>query len=131
MSGTLRASDLPLVSAGAVAGALARWGLGDLVPDDAGFPWTTLLINVVGAFALGLLPLLVPEDHRLTLLLGPGLLGGFTTVSTFAEQARTLAADGDFVLAGFYVTVTLLAGMAAALLGRRLSRSAEPADALT
>ncbi len=131
MSRSLRPGDLLLVSLGAAAGALARWGLGVLVPDGAGFPWTTLTINVVGAFALALLPLIIRQEHPVTLLLGPGLLGGFTTVSTYTEQVRALAAGGEFLIAGLYVAVTLVAGVAAAQLGWHLSRLPEPMDALT
>lgn len=112
-------------------GAVLRWGLGELTPDWSGFPWTTFAINVAGCLALGLLPLVVPQDHHLTLLLGPGLLGGFTTVSTYVDQARALAADGDLVLACVYVAGTLAAALVAALLGRRTAHRPEPADALT
>jgi CrcB protein len=66
-----------------------------------------------------------------TVLLGPGLLGGFTTVSTYADQARTLTADGDLGLAGIYVVGTLAAALGSALVGRRLSHRPEPEDALT
>ena len=127
----LRGRDLALVAAGAAVGAVLRWSLGEAVPDGSGFPWTTLAINVVGAFALGALPLLVRREHRATLLLGPGLLGGFTTVSTYADQARTLAAAGDAVLAGAYLAGTLVAALLAACAGRRLSHRPEPEDALT
>lgn len=127
----LRGRDLVLVAVGAAVGAVLRWSLGEAVPDGSGFPWTTLGINVVGAFALGALPLLVRREHRATLLLGPGLLGGFTTVSTYADQARTLAAAGDAVHAGAYLGGTLLAALLAACAGRRLSHRPEPEDALT
>jgi fluoride exporter len=128
---TLRAGDLALVAVGGAAGALLRWSLQTIAPDGTGFPWTTLAINVVGCLALGLLPLVVSRDHRATLLLGPGLLGGFTTVSTYADQARGLVADSSPGLAGAYVVTTLAAAMVAALVGRRLSHRPEPEDALT
>jgi fluoride exporter len=129
----LRPADLALVAVGAAAGAVLRWWVGTLVPDAGGFPWTTLAINVVGAFALGALPLLglVRHDHWATLLTGPGLLGGFTTVSTYADQARALAAGGHVVPAGLYVAGTLAAALLAAWAGRRLSHRPEPEDALT
>lgn len=131
MTQRLRAADLALVAAGGAAGAVLRWGFGELAPQGSGFPWTTYAINVAGCLALGLLPLVAPRDHRLTLLLGPGLLGGFTTVSTYADQARGLAADGDVALAGLYVIGTLAVALAAAVVGRRLARRPEPEDALT
>ncbi|MEO5664025.1 MAG: CrcB family protein [Nocardioides sp.] len=131
MTQRLRAADLALVAAGGASGAVLRWSFGELAPQGSGFPWTTFAINVAGCLALGLLPLVAPRDHRLTLLLGPGLLGGFTTVSTYADQARGLAADGDVALAGLYVIGTLAVALAAAVVGRRLARRPEPEDALT
>ena len=70
--------------------------LGDVVPDGSGFPWTTFAINVTGALALALLPVVAAVRRRpvLTAALGPGLLGGYTTLSTYAEQGRSLLADG-------------------------------------
>ena len=133
VSHRLRASDLALVALGAAVGAVLRWWLGALAPEETGFPWTTFGINVAGAFALGVLPALglVRHDHWATLLLGPGLLGGFTTVSTYADQARALAAGGHAVQAGLYVVGTLAAALLAAWAGRRLSHRPEPEDALT
>jgi CrcB protein len=97
---------LGAVAAGGAAGALLRWGAGELVPEGDGFPWTTLAVNVVGSLVLALLPMVV-EGPLVALALGPGLLGGFTTLSAYAEQARVLAADGRAGLAGTYVVVTL------------------------
>ncbi|WP_107705297.1 FluC/FEX family fluoride channel [Nocardioides allogilvus] len=131
MTQRLRAGDLALVAVGGAVGAVLRWGLGEVTPDGSGFPWTTFAINVAGCLALGLLPIAVARDHRLTLLLGPGLLGGFTTVSTYADQARGLTADGHAGLAGTYVVCTLAAALAAAAVGRRLAHRSEPEDALT
>ena len=131
MTHPLRGSDLVLVAVGGAVGAVLRWTLGTVTPDGSGFPWTTFAINVVGCLALGLLPLVDGRDHRVTLLLGPGVLGGFTTVSTYADQARALVAAGDLGLAGTYVGCTLGAGLGAAVLGRRLSHRPEPEDALT
>lgn len=127
----LRAGDLALVAVGGAVGAVLRWGLGELRPDGSGFPWTTFAINVAGCLALGLLPLVARRDHRVTLLLGPGLLGGFTTVSTYADQARALAEEGDLAMAGAYVTGTLVVALAAAFVGRWIAHRPEPVDALT
>lgn len=131
MTHPLRGRDLALVAAGASLGAVLRWGLGAVTADGSGFPWTTFAINVTGCLALGLLPLVAGGDHRVTVFLGPGLLGGFTTVSTYADQARALAAGDDPALAGLYVAGTLAAALGAALVGRLLSHRPEPEDALT
>jgi len=125
----LRAADLLLVAAGGAAGAAARHGI-DVAAGDTLFPWATLAINVVGAFALGVLPAFaaVGRSHRWSLLLGPGLLGGFTTVSAWAGQVRELAATGHAPLAGLHLAVTLGAGLLAAALGQRLAHRPEPEE---
>ena len=119
---SLHAADLLLVAAGGAAGALLRHGI-DVTAPATLFPWPTLAINVVGAFALGLLPAIaaVGGSRRLALALGPGLLGGFTTVSAWAGQVRELAASGHAVTAGLYLSVTLAAGLVAATLGQHLA----------
>ena len=100
---------------GGAVGALLRYWLGELVPDGSGFPWTTFGINVVGSFLLALLPAiaLVRRRREVAVALGPGLLGGFTTLSAYAEQGRGLLADGDAVLAATYLLGTLFACVAA------------------
>ena len=127
-----RAQDLALVALGAAVGAVARWGISHA---EAGvlFPWATLGINVAGAFLLGLLPVLpvVRHSHRATVLLGPGLLGGFTTVSSWSGQVTGLARDGHAGMAGTYLVGTVAAARVAARLGRRLAHRPEPEDALT
>lgn len=127
----LRSLDLLLVGAGGAVGALARSGVDSAAPD-AFFPWPTLAVNVVGAFLLGLLPALavVRRSRRVAVALGPGVLGGFTTVSALAGGVRDLADSGHVALAGLYLVVTLLAGLGAAAVGRRLSHRPEPLGAV-
>lgn len=126
-----RATDLALVAGGGAVGALARLGIESASPDSL-VPWPTLAINVIGAFLLGLLPALavVRRSRRAASALGPGLLGGFTTVSAWAGGVRDLADTGHVTLAGLYLAVTLAAGLAAAAAGRRLSHRPEPAGAV-
>ena len=127
----LRSVDLLLVAAGGAVGALARVGI-DTAASDSLFPWPTLAINVVGAFLLGLLPVLAAVRHsrRVAVALGPGVLGGFTTVSAWAGGVRELAAAGHVGVAGLYLAATLAAGLGAAALGRRMSHRPEPAGAV-
>lgn len=127
----LRGTDLLLVAAGGAAGAVLRHALDTVAPDTL-LPWPTLVVNVVGALALGLLPALavVRRSHGVAAALGPGLLGGFTTVSAWAGQVRELAGSGHAGLAGTYLVATLAAGLLAAALGRRISHRPEPEDAL-
>lgn len=113
---------LPLIALGGAIGALGRYGLGRAFPVGAGtFPTTTLCINVVGAFLLAvLLEALVRRgtpDHWLRLLVGIGVLGAFTTFSTFATELALLWRDGDELLAVAYAVVSMAAGCVAVLLG--------------
>jgi len=124
--GPLRAPALASVALGGAAGALLRHGLVEAFPDGHGsFPWTILAVNVLGCFLLGLLPGLGAVRRRplLVPLLGPGVLGGFTTLSTYSEQTRALLAGGHSVLAAAYVVgtlgVCLLAVAVAARIGAR------------
>lgn len=120
------APPLRLVAAASVGGALGallRWWLGELFPDGSGFPWTTLGINVSGSFALAALPALaaVRRSRVLAVGLGTGVLGGFTTLSTYSEQSRALLADGRTALAAAYLLGTLAACLVAVAVAHRLS----------
>jgi CrcB protein len=113
-----------LVALGGAAGAVLRYALSAAFPDGAGhFPWTVFAINVAGCGVLALLPALAVVRRRASLaaLLGPGVLGGFTTLSTYGEQSRALLAQGHALLAGCYVIGTLLAALLAVLAADRLS----------
>lgn len=113
---------LAAVAAGGAAGAALRWVCGEVVPDGDGLPATTLAVNVVGSLLLALLPALPAARRSATLqaALGPGLLGGFTTLSAASEQTRALLADGRADLALGYLLGTLAATLAAVALARRL-----------
>ena len=114
---------LVAVAVGGLLGALLRWGLGVLVPDAGSFPWTTVGINVSGSFVLATLPAfaVVRRHQVLPVFLGTGVLGGFTTLSTYAEQGRSLLADGRTVLALAYLLGTLVACLAAVRLAHHFS----------
>jgi fluoride exporter len=106
------------VALGGAVGALLRWSLGELVPDGTGFPWTTFGINLTGSIALAALPVLGAVRHRpwLAAGLGPGLLGGYTTLSSYAEETRVLLADGQTGTALAYLLGTLAACLVAVTL---------------
>jgi len=109
------------VAAGGALGAVLRYLLGEAFPDGSGFPWTTFGINVAGSLVLALLPAwaAVRRHREVAVALGPGLIGGFTTLSTYAEQGRGLMADGEPLLAGTYLVATLAACLTAVALASR------------
>lgn len=112
-------------------GAGARYGLGLAFPDSAtGFPWTTFGINVSGSAVLAVLPAVSAVRRRLYLppLLGTGVLGGFTTLSTNVDQSRALLASGRVGTAAAYLVGTLAAGLLAVALADRLSTMAARAQ---
>jgi CrcB protein len=111
------------VALGGALGAVLRWALGDAVPDGAGFPWTTFAINVSGSLVLAGLPALAAVRRRrvLAAALGPGLLGGYTTLSAYSEQTRALLADGRGATALLYLLGTLAACLVAVAAASRLS----------
>jgi CrcB protein len=124
---------LSLVAAaalGGVLGALLRWSLGELVPQGTGFPWTTLAINVSGSFLLALLPAAawVRRHATLPVFLGTGVLGGYTTLSTYAEQGRELLAAGDRAEALGYLAGTLLACVLAVRMAHHWSTRAQQVE---
>jgi len=114
-------------AAGGVLGALARWAVGLAAPTAPGaFPWATLGINVLGSLLMGVVVALVverPGAHPLLRpFLGVGVLGGFTTFSTFAVDAEALLAGGHRTTALLYLVGTAVAAVAATALGLWLTR---------
>jgi CrcB protein len=103
------------VAVGGAVGSLLRWTCGEVVADGSGFPWTTFSINVAGCALLAGLELLPLARRSSTwaAALGPGVMGGFTTLSTASEQARQLMADDRAALAAAYVLGTLAAALVA------------------
>jgi CrcB protein len=115
---------LGLVALGGAIGALARHGLSVAFPDPtSGFPWTIFGVNVAGCFLLALLPAsgFVRRHPHLPPLLGTGVLGGFTTLSTYAEQTRALVRSGHSATAALYVVGTLGACLLAVAVADRFS----------
>lgn len=116
-----RFRDIGLVAAGGAVGTLARYGLDETLGTVGDVPASTLAVNLIGALALGVLVGL-GVSNRLRLLLGTGLLGGFTTYSAFAVQVRDLGAGDDVVLATAYAATTVVGGFVLAVLGVRWGR---------
>ena len=102
-------------------GSIARFALDGGIAARAGrdFPWGTLTVNVSGAFALGLLAGATVSADAIRLS-GTGLLGAFTTFSTWALESHRLGEDGRLRLGAANFAVSLLLGVGAAWLGRLL-----------
>jgi len=120
---------LLVISAGGALGSLARWGVGVLLPwsgDD--FPWATFVENISGGFALGMLMVFLLEvwpPHRyLRPFLGVGLLGGYTTFSTYMLESRDLLVGDEAATAFMYLAGSLVAGLTAVWLGIFSARAA-------
>ena len=106
------------IAVGGSLGALARylagraWGTG-----GAAFPWTTMTVNVVGCALIGVLMVLVADvwtgRRLLRPFVGTGVLGGFTTFSTYAVDIQRLATGGRALIALAYLVVTVVAALAA------------------
>ncbi|MFI5783333.1 fluoride efflux transporter CrcB [Nocardia sp. NPDC051570] len=118
---------LAVISLGGGLGALARYGITQLLPTRPGqFPWGTFVTNVSDCFAIGILMVLITEiwsAHRLVRpFLGVGFLGGFTTFSTYTLEIRGLLQPGTATIAFAYLSGTLVCAMLTVLTGVTLAR---------
>ena len=115
-AGASKGAALAAVAAGGAIGSLGRWGVGLAA---GGSHWATLLVNVTGAFAMGLLVAWLARGtaHPLARpFLAVGLLGGWTTYSSFALDAHGLVGEGLGGLIG-YLVLTIGLGIGAAVAG--------------
>ena len=113
---------------GGVLGALARWAVAEALPHSPGaWPWATFGVNVTGCLLIGVLLAVLlaryPRSRRLRPFLAVGVLGGYTTYSTFAVEAVRLTDGGHAVLAAGYVLASVLAGVAAVVAGLLAGRA--------
>jgi len=111
------------IAAGGAVGTLARYGLAGVI-NQSSHPWGTVTVNLVGSLALGVLigvweggP---PADYQLAITIG--VLGGFTTFSTFALDTLGLWERGDGGVALLTVVVSVIGGLAAAIAGLAVGR---------
>ncbi|MFF8289642.1 fluoride efflux transporter CrcB [Streptomyces sp. NPDC016309] len=124
-----QAPVVAVVSLGGVLGASARYGAMLLWPVPVGgFPWTTFAINVVGCALIGVLMAVVGEAraaHRLVRpFLGTGVLGGFTTFSTYAVDVHDLVEGGRAGAGLVYLGLTPVVALAAVATTAWLTRRA-------
>ena len=125
----MQSLDILLVAIGGGVGSLLRWLVGKLVPTSRdGIPWSTVLINLSGAFVIGYLSVLFSVDWHdrygtvLNSAVLTGLLGGYTTFSTMQLDAAKLQRGGSPGRAAIYLVGSVIFGIAAAGLGAWLAR---------
>ena len=120
---------LLLVAFGGAVGACLRylvgqWTLANLGP---GLPFGTWTVNIIGSFAMGLLAGWLAQrsegGHELRLLLGVGVLGGFTTFSAFSLDVFTMINRGEIALAGAYAVSSVAGSVLALMTGVWLMRT--------
>lgn len=114
---------LAVIAFGGIIGALARWGLmlalGDRAPGA--WPWATFAENIIGCLVIGIVASLLPMEHGVWWhrpLLITGVLGGFTTFSAYAVETGALLDEGAPLIAGAYLSGTVVAGLVAVRTGR-------------
>jgi fluoride exporter len=118
-----------LVAVGGAIGSLLRYyvGLGSLRLMGPGFPWGTLIVNVVGCFIIGVFAEMIMRRFNasveLRLLLITGFLGGFTTFSAFSLDAITLFERGEVFAGGIYIAASVGLSMVAVMAGLGLTRA--------
>jgi fluoride exporter len=123
------------VAVGGAVGSVLRYHAGRLVTNLAGpdntFPWGTLGVNIAGSLLMGVLVGWLARGTaeaqtagNMQLLIGVGLLGGFTTFSAFSAELVTMLHRGQALLAIGYASASLIAGMAAVIIGLVAAQSA-------
>jgi CrcB protein len=110
------------VAIGGLAGVLARWGISRLTLHSEALIWSTVGINIVGSFLLGLLVAEHWFGRELREGIGVGFLGGFTTFSTFSVQIVLEADAGEPGRAMAYLGASVVGGILAATAGYALGR---------
>jgi fluoride exporter len=119
---------LAVVAAGGTCGAAVRHGIGVALPHEpGGWPWSTLLVNGTGCLLIGVLMAALArfgtERGLLRPFLGVGVLGGYTTFSTYAVEARQLVATGRAWPAAGYLAATVLVALVAVFVGARATHA--------
>lgn len=111
--------NLLLVMIGGAFGSAARYGLSRALPVQP-WPWSTFAANLVGGLLMGLLAgwlMAKGGDERLRLLLGVGVLGGFTTFSSYSLEVVQMLERRDYGLAGLYAVSSAVLAILAVMIG--------------
>jgi CrcB protein len=110
------------VAVAGAAGVLARYGIGRATMHSDALLWSTVGINLLGSFLLGLLTASAWFSRDAREAIGVGFLGGFTTYSTFSVQIVLEADGGRTGIAAVYLVVSVIGGVACAIAGYALGR---------
>lgn len=117
--------QIGLVALGGALGAALRYAVSEFFSSDS-FPYATLSVNLVGSFLLGILAVGLAQNllsNNMALLLGTGVLGAFTTMSTFSVETIQMFDQGDSTSAMAYVLITMALSPVLALLGWKFAES--------
>ncbi|MBL7996298.1 fluoride efflux transporter CrcB [bacterium] len=112
-----------LIGIGGAIGAIGRYTLQGIVYQftGTGFPYGTWVVNMIGCFLIGLFVELTDNryyvDPQIRIFITVGILGGFTTFSTFGYETFSLLRDGEFMRASYNIVSSVLIGLAAVWLG--------------
>lgn len=117
-----------VVGLGGAVGGLARLGVAEVLPHAPGtWAWSTFVANASGCAALAALVVVLgtrlPASHFARLLLGTGVLGGYTTFSTFSVDAVEMLRAGRGAMAGAYIGVSVVSMLLATVVGMLLARA--------
>lgn len=120
--------NLLLVMLGGAVGSGARYLVGRATLGwwGGGFPWGTLAVNLIGGFAMGMLAaslMRIDDSEPWRLLIGVGILGGFTTFSAFSLDLMTMIERGAWVASIGYALVSVAGSLATLALGMTLIRT--------
>lgn len=126
--------EVLLVAFGGAVGATLRHmvGIAAIRLMGTNFPWGTLTVNILGSFVMGLLVATLAKlspsfgAREIRLFMGVGLLGGFTTFSSFSLDAGNLIEGGQSQTAAIYVIVSVVVGLIALFAGLGLVRWVAP-----
>ena len=118
-----------IIGAGGFLGAIARYAAAYWIGQKLGriFPLGTFIVNVSGCFLIGLLMTLFTERFMINpqwrLFLVVGFLGAYTTFSTFEYETGALLKDGEWIISGMNVVLSVIAGFVALKIGDIIARS--------
>jgi fluoride exporter len=117
------------VALGGAVGATTRWLLDRLIEQrtESVFPWSTFTINLTGCFVIGVLVEALVDRHHLPAWIRVGLvvgvIGGYTTFSTYAQETFSLVESDDIGIALVYATASVVLGILAVYGGTLLGRT--------